>query len=51
LWDDPQQDGLARYWKTTSRDQRGQKKEEIRDFLSTNPYKMETMLEEEKFIS
>lgn len=52
IQDIPKQDGLARYWKTSSEARAGQKleknngkKEETGDFLSINPHKTETMPE------
>ena len=56
LWNDPEQDGSVRYWKASGRPERvGNKFErkhigkvgEIGDLSSIDPYKTETMMEEE----
>lgn len=51
-WDDPEYDGLARYWKTLWREEKSEENQKgkivggkkIWDILCINPYKMERML-------
>jgi hypothetical protein len=56
LWDDPGRGGIARYWKTSRREEKSGKKlerkhcgkrEEFGGFSSIDRYEKETMLEEE----